>query len=206
MDRDDEKYEDILNETLQFYDSRAQEYVSETKNLILSETQELFLGRIPEGGKILDFGCGSGRDSKQFLEKGFAVHAIDGSEEMCRLASEYTGINVERMLFDELEAIEAYDGIWACTSILHVEKEHLPTIIKKMTNAVKSGGIIYASFKHGTFEGIIGERYFTYLTECSFKDLLKGVPELRLEKTWITKDVRTEKEGEQWLNVFLIKE
>lgn len=206
MDRADERYEDVLNKTLSYYDLKAQEYVSETRSLVLSETQELFLKYIPEGGKILDFGCGSGRDSKLFLDKGFTVHAVDGSEKMCQLASEYTGIDVERMSFDELRDVGVYDGIWACASILHVEKEFLPDILKKMATAVKSGGVIHASFKYGTFEGMKNGRYFTYLTEDAFITLLKDIPELVLKKLWITKDARTERQNEQWLNVFLIKE
>ena len=67
------------------------------------ETQNRFSTLLPERGYILDFGCGSGRDTKYFLEQGFYVDATDGSEEMCHIASNYTGIQVRRLLFEELD-------------------------------------------------------------------------------------------------------
>ena len=72
------------------------------------------------------------------------------------------------MLFEELDVVEKYDGIWACASILHVEKKKLPDILKRMATATKNGGVIYTSFKYGDFEGEKNGRYFTYLTEESF--------------------------------------
>ena len=109
------------------------------------------------------------------------------------------------MLFEELNTIEAYDGIWACASILHVEKANLPNVMKAMAVATKKGGIIYTSFKYGNFEGVRNGRFFTYLTEESFGELLRNVPELKIEKLWISADVRAERGEEQWLNIVLRK-
>lgn len=116
---------------LAYYNSRAKDFVSGTVDVAFAEIQDIFLDYIPIGGKILDFGCGSGRDTKYFLSKGYKVVATDGSEEICRIASEYTGVPIKQMLFEELDAIEEYDGIWACASILYVEKAQLPDILKK---------------------------------------------------------------------------
>ena len=110
------------------------------------------------------------------------------------------------MLFEELDVVEKYDGIWACASILHVEKKKLPDIIKKMTTATKNGGVIYISFKYGDFEGEKNGRYFTYLTEESFEEIIKAIPELTIEKLWISSDVRIERGKEQWLNIMLRKQ
>ena len=114
---------------------------------------------------ILDFGCGSGRDTKYFLEHGYWVDAVDGSVELCRIASEFTGIEVRQMLFQELQEKEKYDGIWACASVLHVPKIELANILQKMCNAVKTDGIIYTSFKYGDFEGERSGRFFSDFTE-----------------------------------------
>lgn len=194
-----------VDDTLNYYNSKAKDFVSGTVDVVFTEIQDIFLKYIPVGGKILDFGCGSGRDAKYFLSQGFDVDAIDGSEELCRIASEYTGIQVKQMLFEELDAIEAYDGVWACASILHVEKKQLPEIIKKIAIATKKGGIVYTSFKYGEFEGIRNGRFFTYLTEESFEELLRNVPELAIEKLWISADVRAERGEERWLNIVLRK-
>lgn len=111
--------------TLDYYNSKAKDFVSGTVDVAFTEIQDIFLEYIPLGGKILDFGCGSGRDTKYFQSKGYDLDATDGSEELCKIASEYTGVQVKQMLFEELNAIEEYDGIWACASILHVEKNQL---------------------------------------------------------------------------------
>lgn len=193
-------------DTLEYYNSKAKDFVSGTVDVAFTEIQDIFLEYIPVGGRILDFGCGSGRDTKYFTSKGYDVDAIDGSEELCKIASEYTGIQVKQMLFEELDEVELYDGAWACASILHVEKKQLPDIIKKISIATKTGGVVYASFKYGDFEGVRNGRFFTYLTEESFGELLKTVPELVIEKLWISADVRAERGEERWLNIVLRKQ
>lgn len=192
--------------TLDYYNSKAKDFVSGTVDVVFTEVQDVFLGYIPVSGKILDFGCGSGRDTKYFLSKGYVVNAIDGSEELCKIASEYAGIEVKQMLFQELDEVEVYDGIWACASILHVEKKQLPDIMKKIAIATKTGGVVYTSFKYGDFEGIRNGRFFTYLTEESFGELLETVSELVIEKLWISADVRAERGEERWLNIVLRKQ
>jgi len=194
-----------MGDTLKYYNSNAHNFVSDTIGVSFTELQDIFLGYIPPGGKILDLGCGSGRDTKYFLSKGYDVDATDGSKELCKIASAYAGIPVKRMLFEELNAVEMYDGIWACASILHVEKNQLPDILKKMAIATRNGGVVYTSFKYGDFEGVRNGRFFTYLTEESFKELLKNIPELIIEKLWISADVRIERGKEQWLNIILRK-
>ena len=133
------------------------------------------------------------------------VDATDGSLELCKAASEYTGINVKHMLFQELNEKEKYDGIWACASVLHVKKEELPDIIRKMSFATKTNGIIYLSFKYGDFEGERNGRHFTDMTEISMAKLLLDFPELKVEKQWITGDVREGRGDERWLNMILRK-
>ena len=164
-----------------------------------------FLSYLPPRSHILDFGCGSGRDTKYFLAQGHQVDATDGSEELCKIASEYTGIPVKQMLFEDLDAVEKYAGIWACASILHVAKTQLSEILRKMTTATKKGGIIYTSFKYGDFEGEKNGRFFTFLTENSFEELIKDIPELRIEKMWTSADVRADRVDEKWLNIILKK-
>lgn len=191
--------------TLSYYNKNAKEFVSDTIDVTFTETQDVFLDYIPAGGSILDFGCGSGRDTKYFLSKGYNVDAIDGSEELCKIASEHTGISVKQMLFDELDVIEAYDGIWACASILHMEKNHLPDVINRIVTATKENGTVYLSFKYGAFEGMKNGRYFTYLTEETFQDMIKDIPTLIIDKMWISADVRPGRGDEQWLNLILKK-
>lgn len=191
--------------TLNYYELNADEFVTQTQLLPFAGVQNRFLMRLPQGGHILDFGCGSGRDTRAFLRQGFQVTAVDGSAKMCRLASEFTGIQVKQMRFQELDDKNAYDGIWACASILHLPKNELPGVMVRMREALKDHGLIYTSFKYGDFEGWIGERYFTYFTWKSFRDLIAGIGGLEIEEIWLTPDSRPERADQQWLNCTISK-
>lgn len=192
-------------DTIDYYNRNVQDFVDRTVSVDFTRIQKVFLELLPRDARILDFGYGSGRDTKYFLDCGYQVDAIDGSIELCRVASEYTGIHVKRILFQELDEVEKYDGIWACASILHVKKTELPDIIRKMSLATKENGIIYISFKYGDYEGERNGRYFTDMTEISMKELLVDFPELKVEKQWITGDVRADRGDERWLNMILRK-
>lgn len=189
------------NNTLSFYNTHAQNFINNTVNVEFAETQDKFLKYLPERGHILDFGCGSGRDTKYFIEKGYLVDATDGSEELCKLASVYAGINVKCMLFNELDETAAYDGIWACSSILHLSHIDLKDVFYRMIKAVKSGGYIYTSFKYGTFEGERNGRYFTDFTEESLKTFWDSATSMQIFDLWITHDVRPGREEEKWINL-----
>ena len=189
--------------TLSYYAQNAERFAADTRTVAFSDVREKFLTLLPSGAAILDLGCGSGRDSKAFLEQGFRVTAADGSPELCALAEAYTGIPVRRMLFSELDERDAYDGIWACASILHVPSAELPDIFRRMVTALKHGGILYVSFKYGTFEGERNGRYFTDFTEETFSAFLKDFPELTVKEVWISSDVRPGREAERWLNAVL---
>ena len=136
------------NNTLGYYDSYADEFYKSTVNIEFTTMQEHFLSKLKKGSNILDFGCGSGRDTKYFLEQGYNVEAIDGSAELCKLASEYTGIKVRNIFFQNLSEVDKYDGIWACSSILHLPVGELFEVMRKMMIALKKNGIIYTSFLH----------------------------------------------------------
>lgn len=192
-------------DTLTYYNQNAQSFTAATVSVDFTATQTRFTAHLPQGAAILDFGCGSGRDTKYFLSQGFQVEAIDGSEELCKLASEYTGIPVKHMLFQELDAVEQYDGIWACSSILHLSLEELEPVLEKMAKALKPQGIIYTSFKYGDFAGERNGRYFTDMTETSFAALMQNITSLTTEEQWITSDVRPGRGEEKWLNIILRK-
>ena len=194
-----------MDNTLNYYNQNANNFVQGTLSVDFSQTQDKFLNMLQAGAFILDFGCGSGRDTKYFLEKGFQVDATDGAEELCKIASDYTGIQVRQMLFEELCAENQYDGIWACSSILHLSKEALGDVLKKMAAALKDNGVVYTSFKYGDFEGERNGRYFTDFTIETFEKYMLSVPELTIVEHWITGDVRHGRGEEKWLNLILRK-
>ena len=191
--------------TIRYYEENAETFIAGTVSVDFKEIQEKFLSRLPSDARILDFGCGSGRDAKCFKEAGYRVEASDGSETLCILASGYAGIPVKHMLFSELDEEDRYDGIWACSSILHLPFDELGEVLQKMARALKREGVIYTSFKYGTFEGERNGRYFTDMTEERFETLMAGTPELKTEEQWITSDVRPGRGKEQWLNLIIRK-
>lgn len=195
----------LNNNTLNYYNNCADEFYQNTVTVEFATMQNIFLAKLKKNAYILDFGCGSGRDTKYFFDNGYAVDAIDGSVELCKLASEYTGITVKNMFFQELAEVNKYDGIWACSSILHLPVEELTDVMRKMVTALKINGIIYTSFKYGTFSGERNGRFFTDMTEKKFADLLCEVESLEVEEQWITSDVRPGRGEEKWLNLILRK-
>ena len=194
-----------IYETLTYYNTHARSFTQSTLNVDFTAIQNKFLDKLPAGAFILDFGCGSGRDTRYFLDQGYHVEAIDGSEELCRLAGEYTGIEVKCMLFQELQDTDRYDAVWACSSILHLTYDELITVLEKIAHALKDKGLLYTSFKYGTEECERNGRYFTDMTEEKLTGLLDKVPDFEIEEQWITSDVRPGRGEEKWLNLFLRK-
>ena len=194
-----------MNDTILYYNNNTDSFVDSTQSVQMTEAWNRFTAKLQKSFLILDFGCGSGRDTKYFLENGYQVEAIDGSEELCKVASEFTGVTVKKQLFTDLNENKKYDAVWACSSILHASSEDLVIIIKKIWTALKDKGIFYTSFKYGDFEGERNGRYFTDFTEESFAALLKNSADFDILETWITGDVRPGREDEKWLNVILQK-
>ncbi len=189
------------NKTLQYYNQTAQTFVQGTIDADLSKLHRRFLKLLPIQAHILDLGCGSGRDAKAFLDAGYQVTAMDGSEGCCKLAGDYIGQPVLCQTFEELDFDQAFDGVWACASLLHVPYAELTDIFRKVARALRPGGYLYASFKYGDFEGERNGRYFTDLDEERLAALIEPVVGLAVVETFITGDVRDSRGGEKWLNV-----
>jgi SAM-dependent methyltransferase len=151
----------VDEETLQFYRSNAQSYADWAK--APSTRLRAFLALVPPGGLILELGCGAGNHSAVMLEAGFSVRATDGSPEMAEIASRRLGYPVEAMMFHQLDAQDAYDGVWASACLLHVPRDELAGILGRIHRALKRSSVFYASFKIGEGDGRdnLG-RYYNY--------------------------------------------
>ena len=193
-----------MNNTIEYYDKNAREFVETTKSVDFSALQNDFMSRVKKGGHIIDLGCGSGRDSKVFLENGYSVEAIDGSQELCRLASEYIGIPVKCVYFQDYIPTKIADGIWACASLLHIKYDEINSVIKKLSKYLNENGCFYMSFKYGDTECDRNGRFFSDMNEGRILDVLAGTG-LRIESVYISQDVRPGRENEKWINVFAIK-
>ena len=192
-----------MNTTIEYYENNSDSFVNSTKDVKFNKMQNMLLKYLKKGSHILDLGCGSGRDSKAFLEQGYKVTSVDGSKKLCKIASKYIGQTVIYSTFQEFKSDIKFDGIWACASLLHVEYNELKEVMKSLSDNLKVNGYFYLSFKYGTFEGERNGRYFTDMTEDKFKELLKDILEYKLIETHITGDAREGREDEKWLNIIL---
>jgi SAM-dependent methyltransferase len=100
----------------------------------MSLWRDKFEAYISKSGRILDAGCGSGRDSHAFKQHGYSVVAFDASTEMCRMASKLIRQKVLLMRFDGMDFEDEFDGVWACSSLLHVSYEDLIMSNQFLTN------------------------------------------------------------------------
>ena len=191
--------------TLEYYDRNASEYAKETADADMAVQYGFFEKYLEGSARILDLGCGAGRDTKYFLEKGYTVTAVDGSPELCKFAASYTGCEVTCKLFQDIDFKNEFDAVWACASLLHLTSSDLVIVLQKIATALKPNGICYASFKYGTFEGTRDDRYYKDQTEATIAQLLGQVEGFTLVETFVSTDVRPTHSAEPWLNIILRK-
>lgn len=190
--------------SIEFYQNNADEFFTGTVNVDMTNIYQRFTKNIQPNALILDAGCGSGRDSKAFIDMGYRVDAFDASSELVARASNYTGLDVKLALFDDITATEQYDAIWCCASLLHVPEADLPVTLDKLAMALKSNGTWYVSFKYGDSQREKGGRLFTDMNEARLVKLIALIASIEIEATWITEDNRPGRQ-EKWLNAILVK-
>lgn len=194
-----------MDKTKEYYINNAKEFIDNTYKCDMSLMYEFFESKLNKNNvTILDLGFGSGRDLEYFASKGYEVYGIDPIEEFCNKlkAKGYNNIFCESA--SEITFIDKFDAIWACASLLHVNKLELNNVFKKCSKALKENGIMYCSFKYGDFEGFRNDRYNIDLTEKSIVEYIKDTS-LVIEDIMITFDVRPNRSDEKWLNVVLRK-
>ncbi|MBI1968313.1 class I SAM-dependent methyltransferase [Candidatus Woesearchaeota archaeon] len=173
---------DYKEKTIEAYNKNAKEFSEKFKQLMdnLKKRDEFqrFIDLL-RGKKILDLGCGSGEHSLYFKERGLDVTAIDLSEEMVLLCKE-KGLKTVLMDLEDLEFQEEFfDGIWAVTSLLHVPKQKLSKVIKKLNLLLKKEGILYVCVKEGKGESLVKDafgntsRFFAFWEEEEMKKLFE---------------------------------
>lgn len=194
-----------MNQTISYYDKNAAEFCKNTIDADMSFCRDKFLKYMKTDAAILDAGCGSGRDSVAFKQLGYHVTAMDASPKICQEAEKVLGQKVLCKTFEELDDERMYDGIWACASLLHVDKERMAEVLYRLKCALKDGGILYASFKYGEEEKTVNGRLFNYYSEQSLRVLMEGNG-FEVLDLFVTRDVREDRREEMWVNVVGVKE
>lgn len=192
--------------TRAYYEENAESFIERTLHLDMEEHYQRFLQRVPPGGRVLDAGCGSGRDAYAFKQLGFEVDAFDASAEMVKSASKLIGIDVQQNTFQEFKSEPIYDAIWAYASLLHVPYSELPLALTNLCNAHKNGGTLFASFKLGEGEvKRVDGRRFSMMTEVRFNSILQNVPNLQLRDARTTLSNKPYSPDEKWLTMIIEK-
>lgn len=192
--------------TVDYYNKNADKFFEDTVSVDMSGHYTEFLKHIKPGGGILDLGCGSGRDVLYFSKLGFSVTGIDNSEELVKKASKHSQSSIYQMDMRDITYTNQFDGVWACSSLLHLKRGELVKTIGKIIDSLISGGVVYASFKYGSFYGERGGRWFTDMDEKAFSDIIAhDVAGCKIIRIWKTSDVRPGRSSEKWLNVIVKK-
>ncbi|QOL26238.1 class I SAM-dependent methyltransferase [Thalassotalea sp. LPB0316] len=195
-----------MNTTLTYYQTHAAEFAQSTLDVDVSALYAEFEPLLPQNAKVLDAGCGAGRDLKYFTSKGHNAIGIDASSNLVDIAKQQSGCNVLCKTFEQISWQNEFDGIWCCASLLHVPTNQLTDVFKRLETALKPQGVLYVSFKYGSEEKERNGRWFRDLNEQLLTEYLLSVPKLKIKKHWITGDARPGRADEKWLNAILLKE
>lgn len=195
----------MVNSAIDYYNKNAYDFYNNTVNADMSEHYKRFEKHLVVGSRILDAGCGSGRDSLYFHTKGYQVEAFDTSEVMVNLSSQLTGLPIQHALFVDVTFENEFNGIWACASLLHVGRESIRDVLYRLVGMLCKDGIFYMSFKYGNKVYEKDGRSFNCYDENSFSRMIETIPLLRILELYKTKDLRVGKDDEYWLSAIITK-
>jgi len=191
--------------TIRFYEDHADAYISGTVDVAMESLYRPFIQLLPAGGTILDAGCGSGRDARAFLDRGYQVTAIDASAQMVKATTRLTGHPAEQLRFQKMEFQGEFDAVWACASVLHVPLAELDDVLSRFFIALRPGGTFYLSFKEGKGERTERGRHFTDFTANSLRTKLEQQSSVSVLRIWTTNGLRPGRVDERWVNAIIRK-
>ncbi|MBW4793324.1 class I SAM-dependent methyltransferase [Pseudomonas tolaasii] len=192
-------------QTIEYYDSFAKSYDLKTFQLELTDQWNSFASMLNVGAKILDVGCGTGRDIKHFQNLGFLVDGIEPSRKMAAIARSKTNATIFSMAAEDINFIDSYDGIWACASLVHIQKALFVKTLKAILKALKSGGYLYISLKEGEGQTRLNDgRLFSYFTKSDLHEIVSTLTNASIIKSWATSD--SAGRGDiSWINMIIQK-
>lgn len=195
-----------MNSTINYYNENAAEYANTTLEIDMGRIWEPFEKHLSPNAHILDLGCGSGRDTKHFLMQGYRVTAVDGAQKLCEEAEKNTGHHVRCMMFQDIDYVDEFDGIWACSSLLHLTKDEITDSMKNIFRALKSRGIFFTCFKYGDEEYDDEKgRHFSSYTEDTVLEIFEKVKhQCGNINVWVTGDNLGGRDV-RWVNVIAEK-
>ena len=195
-----------VNLAIQTYNKYAKIYSEYISGKLLQFQLTKFISLLPEKGKVLDAGCGPGRDSEYLIEEGLDVISVDLSEGMIEEAKK-RNVNAIKMDILDLElSPESFDGIWCMATLADVPKTEANKALENFRKILKKDGIIYLAVKEGEGEKIIEKerygnmpRFYAFYKKKELEELLKK------NNFEIVESVQSNDEATEWIEVFAKK-
>lgn len=191
--------------TLAFYNENANHYALETAQADLSQLYARFVSCLPPGGRLLDLGCGGGRDLRVFKSFGFDCLGVDPSTRLAKIAAEVSCCEVVVGRAQDLSFVDAFDGVWACASLLHLPKEEMLATLIRVREALRSNGVLFLSMQEGHGASIaLDGRFYTRYSAQELR-LLVVASGLNVIDQWFTADSLQGRESISWINLLADK-
>ena len=196
----------FARQTLRFYEENAESYAAQTRAIELAHLYQPFFKYIPRGGRILDVGCGAGRDLKRFIEEGYEAVGIDPSETLAAKANEYSGCKVLVSSVQNINFSQEFDGVWACASLIHLPRHELPAALGKISLALRSHGVLLVSMQIGSGEMVMHDgRIVVRYTSVEVSNAIKQAG-FELIEMWNTPDSLPSRHSLLWVNAIARKQ
>ncbi|MFZ4550199.1 MAG: class I SAM-dependent methyltransferase [Aquabacterium sp.] len=190
---------------MSFYNENAVSYALETAQADLSQLYSQFAARLQPGARVLDLGCGGGRDLRAFKTRGFDCIGVDPSARLAKISAETSGCEVLVSKAQELSFVDAFDGIWACASLLHLPKVEMPATLTRLRNALRSNGVLFLSMQEGHGSSVEEDgRFYARYSNQELRELVVASG-LNLIDQWITADSLKGRESIAWINLLAVK-
>lgn len=193
-------------QTLRFYEENAETYAEQTRAIDLAHLYKPFFKYIPRGGKILDVGCGAGRDLKRFIDEGYEAVGIDPSETLAAMASEFSGCEVLISSAQNINFSQEFDGVWACASLIHLPRHELGDALGKISHALRTEGVLFVSMQIGSGEMVMDDgRFVARYTSEEVSNAIKQAG-FELVDMWDTPDSVPSRHALRWVNAIARKQ
>lgn len=187
--------------TIDFYELNAHRYAGLTSSVDLSQLRSRFIKHLPPHARVLDVGCGAGRDLRAFKAAGFEAEGIEPAPALARIAREFSGCPVSVTTIDKLEANGKFDGVWACASLLHLRVAELPEALARIRRALRDPGIFFMSMQRGAGENAAPDgRFYCLYEESEILDAVNGQGFVPLD-VWESGDALPERQAIRWINL-----
>lgn len=191
--------------SISYYNTYPEKFIQGTIDANMSKHHNRFVKYIKKDGSILDLGCGSGRDSLFFHNNGYQVTSMDGALKMVEHCKTILSNPVIHNSFEDYIPDRQFDGIWACASLLHVDRNHLSNIIKKYIAMLKKNGIFFMSFKDRAADFEKDGRYFTCFDKKGLIEFIRQYENIQILEVTETIDVRTLTTDQRWVSIIVKK-